>query len=237
MNKKLLIIANNDGLPGVKKDVNNVIRYFKSITGGFWTNDEIVLFEDPSVGEVCNNLQSLVNEKLDYLVTYFSGHGDWKRSTNLYLNPNEEFISESDLDGIADRQLSIFDCCRGVEEGTSLGDLIEFSSRMQNYDEYYRIRDAFNNRILQARGGTHTKLYSCSIGEYSIETESGGLYTTNLLTSARNHAPGEIDPIILQNTIKESVNFLNPNQTPDYWCPKLRQSERVVFGIQYQINS
>lgn len=238
MRKKLLIISNNHGLPGVKKDVLRIKQYFKSVTGGLWNDNEIEEAPDESRYNLTNRLLRIRDENHDYLIIYFSGHGDWKRQTNLYLNSAEESIPENYLNGLAARQLSIFDCCRGVEDSSySLSDLALFSEKRLSLKEFNYYREQYDYRILRSRVGTHIKLYSCTIGQLSQENIYGGVYTTELIRSAINSKPGEIDPIVLQNAVSIKVHFDYPNQLPDYDTPRIPEDERVVFGIKYQINS
>lgn len=232
MKKLLLIISNNDGLPGVKKDVASIIKYFTSPIGGMWQNSEINCISDESRKTILTILNIIRIKKYDYLVIYFSGHGYYKRGTNVIINNNKEEIAEEEFDKLANRQLTIFDCCRGFEEEESVGlsDLIK--ELKYNREKIYTIRERFDKRIMRAKINAHYKLYSCSKGEYSGENNDGGYYTQTLIREANSCLPGEIDPICLQEKVKEFFLFEYHNQTPDYSAPKLLREDRIIFGIQ-----
>ena len=51
-------------------------------------------------------------QTLDYLIVIFSGNGGQAREALFELNSCGEFVAESALKNLANRQLNIFDCCQ-----------------------------------------------------------------------------------------------------------------------------
>jgi hypothetical protein len=115
MKRNALLIGNSDGLEGVKIDIRKFRYFLKSRVGGKWKDEEITEIPNPSKFHLQQLIYNLKRMNYDFSIIYFSGHGKYVRDTELVLNKNKECISESELKGISTRQISIFDCCRGVE--------------------------------------------------------------------------------------------------------------------------
>lgn len=182
MRKRILIIANNDGLAGVNIDVKNYYQFFRSPVGGNWEGYEIIKKINPQKNELYIELESLKKLDLDYLIIVFSGHGGQKRETVLELNSIGETIYDSELKNIAKRQLNIYDCCRIQIE--DLSESLTFSTFLE-YTNYQNIREKYEERIMQAIP-QQASLYSCSIGEGSWDTSEGGIYSVELIKAAKN---------------------------------------------------
>jgi len=63
-----------------------------------------------------NTIQNLKNQNLDYCIVIFSGHGAQYREIVVEINGNEEMMFENEFKNISRKQLTIFDCCRGILE-------------------------------------------------------------------------------------------------------------------------
>jgi hypothetical protein len=228
MKKRILLIGNNDGLPGVQKDFVNYKSFFMDEIGGNWHHDEIISKMNPKKTDLKKELQNLKNSSLDFLVVIFSGHGGQKRETVLEINDNDEQIYESELNNIATRQITIFDCCRVYP-------LLEFTER---YDRVLRksasittnIRELYERRIMQAIP-QQLSLYACSIGESASDTNDGGVYSKNLLKGARliqsdYMTVGKAHEIATNLTKQETIA-----QNPDSKLIRCLSSQELIFSI------
>ena len=176
MDKRVLLIGNDDGLPGVKVDLKNFRTYFQSDKGGNWFDHEIIERLNPSKDSMIVELENLKRANLDYLIIIFSGHGGQKRDTILELNADGELFSESRFHGICRRQLQIFDCCRSYMEPISESiELREFNKAYSHTNN----RIKYENRIRQA-AHQEIRLYACAIGEVANDTTAGGAYIKEL---------------------------------------------------------
>lgn len=60
-------------------------------------------------------INKIKDEKNDYVIVYFTGHGGLQGDTIVEVNPKNELLKENYFFGIAERQLNILDCCRTVQ--------------------------------------------------------------------------------------------------------------------------
>lgn len=228
MKKRVLLIGNNDGLPGVQKDFVNYESFFMEEVGGNWYANEIISKMNPKKSDLINDLQNLKNSSLDFLIVIYSGHGGQKRETVLEINDKGEQISESELKGIAVRQITIYDCCRVYP-------LLEFSER---YDRVLKksasitsnIRDLYEKRIMQAIP-QQLSLYACSIGETASDTTEGGVYSKNLLKAARSI---QTDYMTVGKAHEIATNLTKQErkeQNPDSKLTRCLSSQELIFSI------
>lgn len=230
MVKRVLIIGNNDGLPGVKIDIANFTKFFKSGYGGFWQDNEFEIMLNPSRINLLRKIQILKNMDLDYCIVIFSGHGGQHREVVVEINGDGEMMHEAEFKNISKRQLTIFDCCRGlISESLSARSLGSPISKSFSLTENY-IRARFENRILQAVEQQVT-LYSCSINEYSQDTSEGGVYSKNFLFSAVN----VFNEFKLVGKNHEEASYLtkkeNPKQNPDAILPRCLSEQQLIISI------
>jgi hypothetical protein len=235
MNRKALLIGNSNGLPGVKIDILHWQLFLMSTIGGNWLSSEIDIEMNPSKNSLLYKIETMKN-RFDFVVVVFSGHGAYSKSTILEINNKEEFISENDLKNIASRQISVFDCCRGL---VSLQDSINES--VKNYttkgQTFSDVRKDYETRIMQAIP-QQVSLYACSIGEYAYDSNDGGYYTKNFLKSTdlfvdnqrfltvgMAHQAGAIRT---SNEVKEKENGI---QNPDAFLPKCLSSQQLIISI------
>lgn len=228
MKKKILIIGNTDGLPGVKVDIEKYKDFFLSPFGGSWNETEIVEKINSPKLKILSELQLLMKFKLDYLIVIFSGHGGQKRQeTVLEINPTGELMSESELKNIANRQLNIFDCCRAYSptETSLTSEILNF------YASSTSTRDRYEKRIMAA-SHQQISLYACAVGEPARDTSQGGVYSKNLLKVSRNIV-GEFK---LVGTAHEEASDLttkeSPTQHPEADLVRLLSSQQLIIGIK-----
>ncbi|MEZ5082866.1 MAG: caspase family protein [Bacteroidales bacterium] len=227
MKKKILLIGNDDGLPGVKVDLRNYKEYFKSDRGGRWYDSEIIEKLNPRKSDLIQEIISLTAQKLDYLIVIFSGHGGQERETVFELNSSGEIINESVLFDISTKQLNIYDCCRAYSESNTKS--IRLTALMEGY-AYNYVRTRFEERILKA-SDQQIKLYACSKGEVANDTSQGGAYSKNLIKSAYNSSSEFILVGSAHTSASEMTNQEFPKQHPDAILPRLLSSQQLIFGI------
>lgn len=231
MKKRILLIGNNNGLPGVTKDINNYQSYFKDRVGGEWYDSEIKVMMNTTVTTLRSYITTLRSLNLDYLVVVYSGHGaSHRRTTVLELSENQE-IAETELMNIAPRQLNIYDCCRSaLDESINLseksvrsyssGGAISRSTRLL-YEA--RIREAIPQ---QAR------LYACSLNETAEDTPDGGAYSYNLIKSAVNFGGSQYKTIGSAHAdATEAVKAQGYTQNPESYLPRCLTSQSLIWSI------
>ena len=227
MKKKILLIGNNDGLPGVKIDLANYKKYFKSNTGGQWIDSEIIERLNPKNVDLISLIESLKAQNLDYLIVIFSGHGGMKRETFLELNPDGDLFGESRFANISKRQVTILDCCRAISQ--NLSESIN-EVRMFKAGGIAGTRDRFEKRILESLS-QQIKMYSCAKDEYSHDTPKGGAYSKNLIETAFSDDSefiyfGRTHVVASDKTTREFKD-----QHPEIIQPKLLTTQQLILGI------
>lgn len=226
MKKKILLIGNTNGLPGVKIDLENYKNYFKSNTGGQWYDSEIIEELDVKKDKLSSILVDLKSQELDYLIIIFSGHGGVVRDTVLELNNQYEYFSESHFNNISKRQVTILDCCRSFAPNLSE------SIRAMNFSKSLSTgtRQRFEKRISES-SDIQIKMYSCAVGECSHDTPKGGAYSKNLIEYA--YADGSefiyFGPTHVLAAQKTTVQF--KDQNPEIIIPRMLTSQQVILGI------
>jgi hypothetical protein len=175
-------------------------------------------------------LRRIRGERADYLFFLFTGHGCHYGQTELSLNDHEK-LHESELNSLADRQLSIFDCCR--VERTIIRKAMEAQAFI--LESVDTTRQRYENRIMQA-AKQHAKLYACSIGEYSYDSPQGAIYLTNLLSTAASISNGtvtveEAHSVARAKTIVQAAQN-DWKQTPAALQPKLPRDMQLILSIK-----
>lgn len=236
MKRRALLIGNTNGLPGVPVDISKYTSFLKSDFGGQWNEEnEIITKMNPSKSDLLNTIWTIKNEKPDFAIIVFSGHGAYKKGTILEINKNEEFIYESDLSFISTRQISIFDCCRNIipttlNENKALRGVSNFSK------SYSLLRKIYDDRILQAIE-QQVSLYACDINESALDTSNGGLYSSNLINCSK---PTLENDFKLVGNAHQDAAALTTNaawitrlhkQTPIAVLPRCISSFQLIIGI------
>lgn len=226
MKKKILIIGNNEGLPGVKVDMQNYKTFFKSQNGGEWYDDEIIEKLNPGKEEILTLLDKLKQQQLDYLVVIFSGHGGQGRETVLELN-GSDYLSESRLHDLAVRQLNIFDCCRAFSPALLEGarNRLELKAR-----SYFSTREKFERRISEAIPQM-ARLYACKEGEVAQDTSEGGAYSKNLIYAAISNV--EYTTVgVAHMRAAEQTSAVYGNQHPEAILPRCLSGQELIIGVR-----
>jgi hypothetical protein len=233
MKRRALLLGNTGGLEGIGVDIENTARFLMSSCGGQWYSSEITTLMDPSKKLATETIARIRDEKPDYTFFLFTGHGSHYGQTELCVN-DKETILESDLNGMGDRQLSIFDCCR-VER--QLLKAANESYRSIAMDSVGITRDRYDMRILQA-AKYHAKLYACSVGEFSYDTPDGAMYLSNLLRTAASIPLGystvsveEAHAAAREKTIAAAAKD-GKKQTPAASQAKLPRDMQLILSIK-----
>jgi len=241
--KKALLIANTYGLNGTKKDIINLRKFLSSNIGGAWEDFEFCEpIQNPSKVQLMNVINRLKYENNDYVIVLFSGHGEQKRELQIEINENGEKINESEIKGIAKRQLTIFDCCRYFQQENYREDSM-FSKSQLNFSDNKRniIRQRYDERIMRAIPQQAT-LYSCSIGQYSYDTNDGAVYLSYLLKAAKN-VTGEFKTVgvahqeSVEPTYQYNIARGNGEQIPDANLPKCPIEQQLIISINPNVNN
>ena len=169
-------------LNGVDIDLHHFLRFLKSPIGGSWEDNEITgLFKCPSE----NLIELFQSMDTDFLLVYFSGHGQQDlKETNIAINDSES-LSVSQLISIikALKALIIIDTCRKVsgEEYSSISgpEYLSFQSALNQANS----SEKYKQLISESTDGISIA-YACSVGEISNDTELGGDYTYSLLKTS-----------------------------------------------------
>jgi Caspase domain len=159
-----------------KFDISSFQLFLKSPVGGMWDEAEIITMQAPSLHDLRNLTEYFL---VDYVLLYFSGHGNGANGASyISLNENES-INVSELPDFASKQLFIFDSCRAMPQ--NINEVYLY------YPERIPIDGGLVTRIYQeylakCENGT-TYCFSCSYGESAHSDSDGGGYFTNSLIS------------------------------------------------------
>lgn len=237
MKRKALLIGNSNGLAGVKLDIANWVKFLKSKKGGQWYGNEIDIVMNPKKSDILSRIANIKASSPDFVIAVFSGHGAYQRKkTMLEINENEE-ISESNLIGIAPRQISVFDCCRGV--------LTEVLSESQREVRAFSkggifqrsVRPYYEERIMKAIP-QQICLYACSIDESAMDTERGGIYTNQLLYCSSSFQKNEDYKLVATahgaaaDGTRSAALCSKHTQNPDaIFQPECQPEQQLIIGI------
>lgn len=238
MRRIALLIGNSDGLEGVKTDLFEWKKFLISPVGGAWEHHEINMIMNPQKCELLSCINELRKTKAyDFAVVVYSGHGGYDRQTILEINGKGETITETDLLGIAPKQISVFDCCRSLVDGY---EPIYESQRTFStggiLSNLQKIRNAYNQRIGLAIP-QQVCLYACHIGETALDTESGALYIQTLLRQAKLFPKNEefrtVESIHAKASICTSLKALKRkhSQNPAASLPKCLTRQKLILSI------
>lgn len=236
MKRRAILFYNDDGELKTKKDIDDMVSFLVSPTGGCWDDGrEIMCRKNVKKSELMSVVEKTRKECIDYLFLYFSGHGGFARTSFIELNPDGERVSTNFLLNLADRQLSILDCCRSM---------VDVEKRAFAMDSIYEaiganicreaIRDAFDRRVMAAYPQSMT-LYACHVGEYAYDYGAGGVYTQNLLATTESFPDGFLlastaHMEAYDMTVRETQNERRV-QHPDFAMAKLPSRFQLPFAI------
>jgi hypothetical protein len=216
-------IKTKNFLEGVEVDLNHFELFLKSSIGGSWNSEEITRLNNSSFEDFISQFE---NAKCDYLLVYFSGHGNhFLKESNIAIN-DEDVISIPQLVALINtkKALIILDSCREVVgESFSSFSGSEYLS-FPSSEDTYNSSDTFKQSIENCGDGI-TIAYSCSVGERANENDLGGVYTYSLLKSALNWFTSETDEEILGiNQASELSNDFIKMHSKNEQTPQVRNT-------------
>lgn len=184
----LLIGATHGDLEMVADDIAKMSIYLKSIPGGAWNDDEIIELVDEPYSTVQRSLLTIKKNKPDFLLTYWSGHGGYSRNREelvLELTENKS-LYESDLLGLSQKQLLIFDTCSPIIEDAGLESSFESFSHRATASVSDRAKARkYYEELVAASGGVQIA-YSCNITENSTADDFlGSIYTSEIIKQSK----------------------------------------------------
>ena len=167
-------------LKGVYNDYDSMITFLKTPSGGAWQNIKKRI--NPTKQSVLNAISDTYYD--DYVFLYFSGHGSYDgKDTILQLNDKERTYL-SDILPDNRKCLVIVDACRKYTPygyRNFIGEIKKsFSSKLTK--DY--ARKLFNQSLIDSDDGL-VIAYAASVGEFSWESHSGGIFTDTLLYKTR----------------------------------------------------
>jgi hypothetical protein len=186
--KALIIYCDNTEsgfLNGPSVDNTNLRNYLMSHCGGDWYENEIRSLNNPTIQQVKNAVNLMINS--DYTFVVFSGHG-WinvDEDFTQYLEVADGDISINELITDADRQTILIDSCRGflspITESFNKG----LSGTIRAYSSTISTRTLFDSLVLKAEEGISV-MFSASENQSSVDSIKGGAYIYSLLSVCRN---------------------------------------------------
>ena len=242
MKRKAILIGNSNGLQGVPIDLKNYRSFLKSERGGAWLDSEILTIENPSLTFLNAHILNVkLNDRPDFVFLVFSGHGEYRKSGTVFGINRTETIEENKLWSIAKRQITIADCCRGVETEELRKSLEMFADGGKIGSAL--IRKFYDDRIMKS-DEQQARFYSCSVGETSIDTgrSGGGLYTKNLFKSIQEAhyidylTINDAHDIASKSTAKEAMESEQHSQNPDSRVIRCLSAKQLIIAVNPRIS-
>lgn len=249
--KRCLIIIGNQGtpskgnfLPGVSRDVNNYLSFFKSNNGGAWENNEIIpkVYDWTSAG-LYSTIYGRRMEGLDYAVIVFAGHGYALRNGETYFelsDGNDVSLSTIKSWFPTQKVLMIADSCQSFVNLYREGGILNEAFAQRQFSQHRNyLRNLYNSRIESVPTNAFTFASAVSPGEGANDTSKGGLYSYNLLNIANDcvnntNIGGSVIPIdaihavAKANVMKKSNNNQHPQLT-------MTLNSRIYDSEQYSL--
>ena len=233
--KRIAILVCNNHASGATHDIDKWETFLTSGEGGAWEKYEIVRHENPSLKELRSSLKTISNQANDFVFVAFAGHGEWKRSTILEINPNGESISETEFNNLASREIVCFDCCRG---GSQVAKAVD-EAKLKKYSSQQRevLRRMYDDRMMMASPQI-VKLYACKIGQCAYGDNDGGYYTNNLIAEATDLLPyADFQTVVRAHnlaaplTTQETLRKEGKQQDPDIVEGRCSSNNQLIISV------
>lgn len=239
--KKIAIIIKSEAndLPGVVHDEINFWKFLKSPYGGEWHDSEFYTISTPPAYRYSNaylssELEKIRNGGLEYAIVLYSGHGGINKEQEFVIYPNNGLNVKAEiLCGLAQKQLTIFDCCREIDKKPEMIKEAATASR----SKCLSTRSLYEQLIHKAMPQQNF-LFACGVDECAQDTSNGALYFGALLNSAKTYT----DPKRWK-TVKEAHDLAAAyvrlrsfdQQHPDCLIPKITRERCLPFSINPEI--
>jgi len=190
-----IIVGDTDAtdlMPGLKFDVNNMRAESKNIAkySGLKLKEKVFLGDNSRTSLVLSQLKNLQVQSNDTILFYFTGHGYRTRSKldnpwpNLFFTFEDYGIDVNDVVSIlSDKKarfvLIINDCCNTYLSEAGAPFLAK--EMVHGFKATSNLKKNYQNLFLNSRG--IIVIASSKIGQSSLCTEKGSLYTLAFLAS------------------------------------------------------
>ena len=228
MRKKILMIGNTDGLPGVPVSIDSYYAFFTSLIGGNWCSEEIDILLNPTKRYLFNKIAEIEEADYDYVITIFLGHGaETDYGIILCINAQGELIALRHLMNLSQKQLLIVECCRApvqipfdlafVKTGATMLSMSRNKIRRVYED---RIRDCPPQEVI---------LFACDTGEIAKGSPDGGRYSTHLLRAVWTAICDSHSPFISVNRVHHKAASSMRVKPHILQHPQIQQSRCSTF--------
>ena len=177
----VLLYNSEDGLKGAERDIDMYVRFLLSSRGGSWRKSEIALW-DVCKWSPLEFKSNLIHAAPDYLMMVYAGHGCILNGRTCFPMRNGELCAVESLNSLADKQLTIADCCRVP------GKSLMLESEMTKLASFGSTGDTsaiFCKAVAEA-DPQHITMYACSPGEAASD---GASYSLAMLSRLRKANP------------------------------------------------
>lgn len=227
--RALLIMSQEDDIPGVAIDRENWKNHLRSPAGGAWQDHEFAVCNKPTSTQLSMALSW--TSSADYTFIAFSGHGSARSETDTVLDINDkDTVSSTKLVTQAARQTLILDCCRKLPQRRFTEARAINSISMDSYKDPELARLRFDQH-LRSCDPFRVQLNGCDVDQTAGESDSsGGFYTSALIRAAQATPAGTILGIReAHQAARRAVMERQPSQTPTGSYP--RSGPSFPFGI------
>ena len=230
MERRLFLVSNNGGqaeyLPGVQKDVNNYLSFFKSDEGGAWEDSEIYCAPQWPRNYVLRILNEWAEGNVGYVLIVFTGHGGIVNDNVVIYPNNNETISIDELRmTIGDMRCHLItDSCQTIVESREHGGVIRGRMFCDSTDPVHKLkcRNRYMRAIELLPDGHFSWGSAVSYDQGAEDTSRGGLYSLSLLEVCKSlikndlkYPRGRWSFSILHDAAAERVMIQTDNdQTP-----------------------
>lgn len=229
--KRRIIILTNAGIEGTEnycdgvfRDKENYISFFKSGYGGYYSDTEIRTYDKPSKSKVREEISNLTNDKIEFSIIIFCGHGWYSTISNsniFELNDNKEQIDSLELRSGAKKRIIIEDNCRKPHDEyltESMSKVFSTTSLSENRNQQINLEECkrFYNKKISECPEQIIIGQACNIGEVAGDSSStGGYYSSSLLKQTLNTAKEDLRSIdLLNNFIVYNFPLSHNNAVP-----------------------
>jgi Caspase domain len=213
-----------------KFDSRSFKLFLQSPIGGLWKQNEIICLISPSLKEL-----EKMKEKItaDYVLLYFSGHGNAINGGSYIALSEYESIEVKQLPCFADKQLFVFDSCRGFPE--PLKEIFLNYPERISIDEHL-VRSIYEEYLRNCGSGT-TYCFSCSYGNSSYSDNfSGGYFTNSLITEVTAWAISKSDAPVLSVLDACNLSFRKIRLCYDYQQQPVIITSSDGISLPFAIN-
>lgn len=216
-------------LEGPISDASLIKAFLQKDIGGGFKQSEIVELEGSKSGLVLSELAKL--RFCDFAMVYFSGHGYRQQGGDLVMLQDGYSLPVDNILGSCKRQVTIIDACRDIIDRD---ELIPFGglgdAPQAGKGDVQAARKAFEQLLKTLPPGA-LHLVSCSKGQSSRDTPSGGAFTKALLAVSQRLAVANRYGDIRQ-VMNASTRQINDwGQIPEFGISQSWQDQHIPLAL------